>query len=64
MKVEKNRRYWCRCCGHDFSHEEGLKYGEVIKYTVRGQQRQRRLFQCPMCSAPKKYCDTYLGPED
>lgn len=63
MKKE-NRRYTCNCCGHDFSKEEGLEYSKKIgaasTYMNNNKAIIRRIIVCPMCSAPKKYCDAYL----
>lgn len=66
MKVEKNRRYECQCCGTDFSHAEGLKYADVVE--VRDAEgnllhKNRRSVQCPMCGSPKRYLIKYLGSE-
>ena len=56
-----NRRYRCNCCGEDFSHEEGLQYAKPTVYFRNGKAIKRRLFQCPMCGSPKKFCDMYRG---
>lgn len=56
--MNERRKYWCKCCGHDFSEEEGRK-----RFVSNPQYYDE--ITCPMCEAAydedENYIEAYNG---